>query len=152
MGLERGVESGWRASSRDHDKFPKGRFSRSFNLAGICSYFFSFKSICPCAKALLKKHCWLNHSPRTEAKRKHRCNSSTRGTGTEPMKPCKQGTQFTESSQFFSGDACPRPLPISAAEQLINQRQKCRDTVVFYWAAWNFLASNGQRGRLPACR
>ena len=79
MGLERGVESGWRASSRDHDKFPKGRFSRSFNLAGICSYFFSFKSICPCAKALLKKHCWLNHSPRTEAKRKHRCNSRTVG-------------------------------------------------------------------------
>ena len=40
----------------------------------------------------------------------------------------------------------------SAPEQLINQRQKCRDTVVFYWAAWNFLVSNGQRGRLPARR
>ena len=53
---------------------------------------------------------------------------------------------------FFQQVSLTTSRQASATEQLINQRQKCPDTVVFYWAAWNFLASNGQRGRLPASR
>ena len=57
-----------------------------------------------------------------------------------------RGTDFSQQVRLTTSRQA------SAPEQLINQRQKCRDTVVFYWAAWNFFASNGQRGRLPACR
>ena len=57
-----------------------------------------------------------------------------------------RGTDFSQQVNLTTSRQA------SATEQLINQRQKSRDTVIFYWAAWNFLASYEQRGRLPACR
>ena len=55
-----------------------------------------------------------------------------------------RGTDFSQHASLTTSREASAPL--------VNQRQKYRDTVVFYWAAWNFLASNGQRSRLPACR
>ena len=52
-----------------------------------------------------------------------------------------RGTDFSQQVSLTTSREA------SASEQLINQRQKCPDTVVFYWAAWIFFASNGQRGR-----
>ena len=48
-----------------------------------------------------------------------------------------RGTDFSQQVSLTTSRKASPP------EQLINQREKCRDTVVFYWAAWNFLASNG---------